>query len=234
MVFWSVLRLLPDPLARVSNACSAPRSTVVTLSTPQTSWLSSFPASFTLPLWVPVRSLRKSAVVLRTNAIHIGTGIAILYLQYRGYMHLTPQAVAPHFGIPYLSISVSLNVLLTLMIVIRIVLHGTRSPAGIRGSFKAASTMFIESCALFAMTSLVVVGGLVAAGSSSAPVYYPGIYVVDIFFPILAETQVRAFPRPQSPGQLSNVPTDRTGDRSAAHHSTGRQRERIDEPHYHH
>ena len=109
--------------------------------------------------------------------------------------------VPSEFGIPYLSISVSLNILLTLMIVIRLVLHGrnlratTGSAVGIRGLYKAVSTMFIESCALFAMTSLVVVGALFWAGNSNTPkIYYPGTYVVDIFFPILAETQVRAFP----------------------------------------
>jgi len=42
--------LMPRPLARASNACSAPRSTVATLSTLQTSGLLPFPASCTLPL----------------------------------------------------------------------------------------------------------------------------------------------------------------------------------------
>ena len=160
-------------------------------------------------------------------------GIVMLYSQDKGALDITP--VFAQFGIPYLSISVSLNVLLTLMIVVRLVLHGTGSPAGISGLYKAASTMLIESCALFAVSSLVVVGALVGAGTFGNPhVHYPGSYVVDVSFPILAETQVRAFPRPQSPGQMSNAITDRTGDRSTAHHSTGRQPQRVDEPHHHH
>jgi len=163
----------------------------------------------------------------------------MMYFQHQHSSDITP--VYSRFGIPYLSISVSLNVLLTLMIVIRLVLHGreiraaTGSGAGISGLYKSVSTMLIESCALFAVTSLVVVVALVRARNEWDPkIYYPGTYVVDIFFQILAEIQVRAFPQPQSPPQLSNVTTDRTGDRSTTHRSTGRQPERVDEPHFHH
>ena len=236
MAFWLALRLIPRLLARVSNVCFAPRFTVATLSTPQTSGLSSFPASCTLPLWVG----KNPATMLWTNVIDIGMGIVMLYIQQHGEtLDYTP--VFSRFGVPYLSISVSLNVLLTLMIVIRLVLHGrniraaTGSAAGISGLYNAVSTMLIESCALFAVTSLVVVGALAWARNEDRPQFYhPGTYVVDIFFPILAEAQVCIFPRSPSPGQLSNVTTGRAGDRSATHHSTGRQRKRVDQPHYHH
>jgi len=103
-------------------------------------------------------------------------------------------------GIPYLSISVSLNILLTLMIVIRLVLHGRnirtapRSAVGIIGLCKMASTMLIESCAIFTVSSFVVVGALAAARAYNPGVHYPGSFTADIFFPILAEIQVRAFP----------------------------------------
>jgi len=135
--------------------------------------------------------------MLWANVINIGMGIAILCSQYLGVIDVTP--VIPQFGIPYLLISVSLNVLLTLMIVIRIVLHDRNFPAatnsrvGISGLYKAASTMLIESCALFAASSLVVVVALAKAGSYKTGIYFPGSYVVIIFFPILAEIQVRAF-----------------------------------------
>jgi len=125
------------------------------------------------------------------------------------------------------------------MIVVRLALHGrniraaTGTAAGITGLYKTVSTMFIESCALFTVSSLVVVVALVRAKSNRPKISYPGMTVADIFFPILAETQVRAFPQPQSPGQLSNPTMDRTGDRSASDRSTGRQPERVDESHYH-
>ena len=91
--------------------------------------------------------------------------------------------------IPYFSISLSLNVLLTLMIVIRLILH-TRSVrtamgiSGIGGLSNAIITMLIESCALYAVSSLLVLGPWSAVNSS-----------VEIFLPILAETQVRIFSR---------------------------------------
>jgi len=145
--------------------------------------------------------LYKPATILQTNHIDVGAGIATLYFQrHRKFLVETIPGLSK-FGIPYLSVSVSLNVLLTLMIVIRLVLHGSniraapRSAVGISGLCKTVSTMFIESCALFTMGSLVVVGALVANGNVHNPdIYLPGGFVVDIFFPILAEIQVRAFP----------------------------------------
>ena len=93
------------------------------------------------------------------------------------------------FGLPYFSISLSLNVLLTLMIVVRLILH-TRSirtstgKGGINGLYMVIVTMLIESSALYAVSSLLVLGPS-SAGNSAA----------NIFIPILAETQVRAFLR---------------------------------------
>lgn len=91
------------------------------------------------------------------------------------------------FGLPYLSISVSLNVLLTVMIVTRLVLHSrnilsTRGAAGRIGLYRATITMLIESSALYTVNSLVLIG-LWGAGNRAA----------DTFLPILAETQVRVF-----------------------------------------
>jgi len=93
-----------------------------------------------------------------------------------------------HYAI-YMSLSLSLNFLLTLMIVARLVLQswniraGTGAPAGISGLYKSIVTMFIESSALFAVSSLLVV---VPMG-----INHP---VAQLFPPILAETQVRVFP----------------------------------------
>ena len=90
-------------------------------------------------------------------------------------------------GIPYLSISLSLNVLLTLITVIRLALHARNfrtamGETGSSGLYRAVITMFIESCAINAVTSLVL--GLIGAGSSAVP----------IFVSIPPETQVCAFP----------------------------------------
>jgi len=91
------------------------------------------------------------------------------------------------FGVPYYSISLSLNVLLTLMIVIRLILHNrkfrnvTGGLAGTNGLYKAVVSMLVESCALYAVTFLL----FIVPWASDDP-------VVNIFFPILAETQVIA------------------------------------------
>ena len=89
----------------------------------------------------------------------------------------------------YLSISVSLNVLLTFMIVIRLVLYirNTRTALGITGAgglCKAVVTMLVESCALYSVSSLLVLGPM-STGTGR---------IANFFIPILPETQVRAFP----------------------------------------
>jgi len=91
----------------------------------------------------------------------------------------------------YMSLSLSLNFLLTLMIVARLVLQswniraGMGPSAGISGLYKSIATMLIESSALFAVSSLLVV---VPMGLD-----HP---IAELFVPILAETQVRVFPSP--------------------------------------
>ena len=94
------------------------------------------------------------------------------------------------FGLPYFSISLALNVLLTLMIVIRLILRNrdvrtALGLTGIGGSCKAIITMLVESSALYAVTSLLYVGPWGA-----------GNHAADIFLPCLCQIQVRAFLRP--------------------------------------
>lgn len=93
-----------------------------------------------------------------------------------------PQTpIASFFGLPYFAISVSLNILLTFLIVIRLVLHGrdiratTGAPSRFSGLYKTVVTMLIECSALYTVTSLLVLGTTTA----------------NIFLPILAEAQVR-------------------------------------------
>jgi len=105
--------------------------------------------------------------------------------------------------LPYVSISLSLNIILTLMIVVRLILHArhvrttTGSPPEFSGLYKTVATMLIESSALFAVTSLLVIG-TVAADSA----------IANLFPPILAEIQVRVFPRLRSLDKLSHETTD--------------------------
>ena len=116
----------------------------------------------------------------------VGTGIMLVY---------TNSELAPNIwtSLTYLSISFSLNVLLTFMIVIRLTLHvrNTRAAVGISGIgglSKAIVIMLVESCALYAVSTLLVLGSLGAGDSGSS--------VANFFVAILPQTQVRAFLRP--------------------------------------
>ena len=102
-------------------------------------------------------------------------------------------------AVPYLSISLSLDTLLTLLIVIRLIVYTknirtTTGGTGIGGLCKAIITMLIESCALYAVSSLLVIGPW-GAGSNAA----------NIFFFVLTQTQVRIYPRSRSSDRTSNV-----------------------------
>ena len=92
------------------------------------------------------------------------------------------------FGASYFSVSFTLNILLTLMIIARLVLHSrnirsaTRTQTGAGGGvYKAIITMFVESSALNAAGFLPVIGLWVVDSSA-----------INTFFPIIAGTQVRA------------------------------------------
>ena len=127
--------------------------------------------------------------------------------------------------IPYFSISLSLNVLLTLVIVIRLILYarnvrtvmgGTESG----GLYKASVTMFIESCVLYAVSSLLALVLIGVENDAAAILLF-----------ILPQTQVRAFPRPRSSERSpnTNVTMDWIGHWSIVCHSSSRKQERIDE-----
>lgn len=97
---------------------------------------------------------------------------------------------AVNFGYPSFLTSLSLNVLLTLMIIARLLLHNKSlkrsmgSRATTNGLYKAVVTMLVESFALYTVCFLLFIGTWSAQSS-----------FVYIFFPILVETQVRTVSR---------------------------------------
>lgn len=126
-----------------------------------------------------------------TRAKILNTGTGILFLFRTSKLDSSPwETITVRFSIPYFSVSISLNVLLTLMIITRLVLHnrGTRTPAaalvaGTGGLYKTIITMLVESSALYAVCSLLVIGTFASQS-----------FAADLFLPILAEAQVRASP----------------------------------------
>ena len=105
------------------------------------------------------------------------------------FFYQGPQVDGPLWStLPYFLISLSLNILLTLMIVVRLTLHtrDTRTALGIPGMgglWKAIVVTLVESCALYTVNSLLVIGPLGGGNSISNP-----------FMTTLAQIQVRAFP----------------------------------------
>ena len=102
--------------------------------------------------------------------------------------------------LPYFLISLSLNVFLTLTIVIRLTLHtrNTRTALGTTrsgGTYKSIVTVLVESSALYTVSSLLVIGP-----------WTTGNYTASTFFLILAQTQVCDIPRPS--GRSPNVTMD--------------------------
>jgi len=162
------------------------------------------------------------------NAVDVVSGFMIVISQACRWGSAA-GGIAFDFSIPYVSVSISLNILLTLMIVARLVLHGgdlratIGSPVGINGLYRTVATMLIESSALFAVNSLLLIG-LWGARSGAA----------DVFLPIVAEIQVRAFLRPGILDRLSNVKSDYTGHCTTTHYPTSRQPEIVDVQHCRH
>ena len=204
---WPCLTPAPTALSLLRNLCQEPLGHRIPL--PHVPWLFGYAFEFSA-------NRRKNGA----NVVNVATGTLFVYQSSGANWDIVPI----NFGLPYFSISIALNVLLTFMIVIRLILH-TRNirtamgGTGTGGLCKAIVTMLIESSTLYAVSSLLVVG------QSSAG-------AADIFLPILAETQVRTFPRPRSPGSSSDAAANRAGHRSATHHSTSRQQERVDEQYH--
>jgi len=143
-------------------------------------WVIAFPCLMLLASVGAYLSSPRIVEMLNDNVGNTGTGILTMY----------PIVIFrnPWPTIPYLSISLSLNVILTLMIVVRLILHGrsvraaTGSPGGISGLYKTISSMLIESSALFAVNSLLAIG-----------TWVPAIPATNVFTIMLGVTQVRAF-----------------------------------------
>ena len=109
----------------------------------------------------------------------------------------------------YGSLSLALNIILTFMIVIRLALHvrSTRKAmgvSGIGGLCNPIITMLVESCALYSVSLVLVLGPWVAGN---------GIFGFFLF--ILPQTQVRSSSRPRSSNRFSDL---EDGSNRSSHH----------------
>jgi hypothetical protein len=130
-------------------------------------------------------ALRKVTATLLANVIDTGTGVVLIYQS--THLNNIWYSFKPILGIPYFSVSISLNVLLTLIIVTRLILH-SRSVGSALGPlvrpsrlYNAIVTILIESSALYALFSLLFIA-----------TWATKTRAIGLFLPILAETQVRS------------------------------------------
>ena len=145
-----------------------------------------YPLRSTWPRSVSV-SQRKKRISVSEFHPPKAMGIVTIYYASQPNSHLL-RGTTINFGLPYFTISVGLNVILTLMISVRLILH-CRNIQGSMGSTPGGSSLYrtiiamlIESSALYAIASLLFIGPYATSNSAS-----------DIFLPILAEVQVGIF-----------------------------------------
>ena len=145
-------------------------------------WAIAFPSLMYLASIGMCSSLfRKPMAILFANVVVSVT--AILWCYYRVGLG---EAISI-FQIPYFSICLALNVILTLMIIVRLVLHSRNIRKAIGASsgpvslYSTIITMLVESSALYAVGHLLYI---VPTVSNS--------YVASIFSSALGEIQVRA------------------------------------------
>ena len=115
----------------------------------------------------------------------VGVVMGIMFVYQISAASAAQTSVPVTFALPYYLLSIALNILLTLMIVIWLILRSRsiRTAMGTTGSgglSKAIATMFIESCALYSASSLLVIGP-----------WATGSHIADTFLSILTQTQVR-------------------------------------------
>ena len=131
------------------------------------------------------------------NATDVAMGIAHIH-QNAGTGFNSAIATIVDIDTAYYSISLSLNVLLTLMIVIRLAMHvrnirkatgASNSSSGLHTAAAAVATMLVESCAIYAVALLAYV----VSSNFQA-------WVVALFSPVVGSIQVRAVfvPSPRS------------------------------------
>ena len=119
-------------------------------------------------------------VMLSTDTTNTATGITCIYGASK-YPSLSWES----YCVPYYSVSLALNIILTLMIIARVFSHsrdvqratGTQTTAG--GLYKTIVTMLIESCSLYAIAFLICM-----ASSRNT--------VTNTFWPALIHVQVCA------------------------------------------
>ncbi|KAF9495050.1 hypothetical protein BDN71DRAFT_917198 [Pleurotus eryngii] len=118
----------------------------------------------------------------------VATGCLVLYRSSRPGAHLWTKTTVD-FGVPYFSLSVALNVLITMMISIRLLMfrHSLRKvlgPQAMSVPYASIAAMLIESSALYAGISLIFIGGY-GAKSVVSNMFLPNMVMAQFLAPML-------------------------------------------------
>lgn len=178
--------LSPGPLAWQNLIYSDPLETVPSITFQLSQWLADGLLMYRCYI-IYAKNYRVIAFPCAIYLASLATGIVLIYIISRPNSLFLEHRAIQNFGTAYYSTSLSLNVILTLMIVFRLVRHNRklRSAMGARavtnGLYGAIITMLIESFALYAVTFLLFIGSW---GADSNLQY--------LFSAILAQVQVIA------------------------------------------
>ena len=132
------------------------------------------------------RALHKSTVTPLADFTNAATGVAYVYEAMKPD-HYNFSSTTSELASSYFIISVAVNVLLTLMIVIRLVLCGRNirkavgATVGASEVYKGITTILVESSALYAVALLLYTGA-----------WFAGSIILPLFAPIASWAQVRA------------------------------------------
>lgn len=137
-----------------------------------------------------IRVLRKTATTLSANVDGTATGLAYIREDVRPGSIAWSYRTIVSSGLPYYSISLSLNALLTVMIIYRLVARNGKDRNTMEnltrtiGLYKAVVTMFVESLFLYLIAGLLFIGTWNAKN-----------FLANFFSQMLVAIQVRAFPK---------------------------------------
>jgi hypothetical protein len=148
-------------------------------------WIIAFPCLMYLACLGMCSSL--TTAILSANITDTAMGIMLIDQTAQPHDSFW-NSIAVNFGDPYFSISLAINVILTSMIVIRLIMHSRNirnamgdQATGTTALYKTIIAVLVESSALYTISFLLFIG---TWGSTN--------YAEDIFFPPLAQIQVRS------------------------------------------
>ena len=143
-----------------------------------------------------VLELSLAASALSVDVTCTAMGTTLIYYQV-SRTSLTDGSANVNFGTPYFTISLSLTVILTIMIIVRLVMHNRKagraivaqtSTSGLQVAVVGIVGMLVESYALYAVNFILFIGPWGATNN-----------IANLFFPILIQTQVRVCLLPHDP-----------------------------------